>query len=112
MVAAIIGFAILHTLKRDDPEPELNISDEPSGATTPRPVATSTIAANQPEAAPAIPRAAARVIADIGLPVGTPAPEFVLPDLEGQRTRSHRFGPPARRCWWSSPVRFVNRVNC
>jgi thiol-disulfide isomerase/thioredoxin len=82
VVAAVIGFVILHALKQDEPEPEPAADVEPIDSITTSPGQTAD--ATRAEAAPAIYRAPAKVIADIGLAIGTPAPEFVLPDLDGR----------------------------
>jgi peroxiredoxin len=62
VVAAVIGFALLHALRRDEAAVE-----------------------TQPEAARATPDAPARVLTGMGLAVGTVAPGFVIPDLKGQQ---------------------------
>jgi peroxiredoxin len=72
--AALIGFAIFHALRRDEPR---SATDRVSG------LATSELA--QPEAAPIQRAAPARALTGVGLAVGTAAPGFVVPDLEGQQ---------------------------
>ena len=82
VVAAVLGFAILHALKQDEPESGPTVSDEPVVAAPRVPTPASAVLA--PEPAPATPGTPARIITGIGLAVGTPAPGFVLPDLEGR----------------------------
>jgi thiol-disulfide isomerase/thioredoxin len=69
---ALIGFAIFHALRRDEPDP-----------TTPPSLATSEVA--RPEAAPIQRAAPGRALTGVGLAVGTAAPGFVVPDLEGHQ---------------------------
>jgi peroxiredoxin len=81
VVAAVIGFAILHALRRDEPDSAATLIDEPVSVP---PRSRTAAVATQPEAARATRDAPASVLTGVGLAVGTAAPGFVIPDLEGQ----------------------------
>jgi len=84
VVAAVIGFAMLRALWPDEPDSNPPI-DEPEGPASrvqpPTPV-TATEHVQPGQSAPA------RILNDVGLAIGSPAPDFVLPDIEG---RPHDF---------------------
>jgi thiol-disulfide isomerase/thioredoxin/uncharacterized membrane protein YphA (DoxX/SURF4 family) len=85
VVAAVIGFAVLHALRRDQPDSAVESIDEP---VPPRPRSRTAAVVTRPEAAEAAPAtrdAPARVLTGLGLAVGTVAPGFVIPDLEGRQ---------------------------
>jgi peroxiredoxin len=80
VVAAIISFAILRALWPDEPTTESADSDD---APEPAPsVQTPTPATPAPAAV--TPAHAESALTGIGLAVGTSAPLFILPDLDGQ----------------------------
>jgi peroxiredoxin/uncharacterized membrane protein YphA (DoxX/SURF4 family) len=82
VVVAVIGFAILHTLRQDEPDSAATLIDEPVSA----PTRSRAAAVGTPqEPARARSGAPARVLTGVGLAIGTSAPGFVLPDLEGQQ---------------------------
>lgn len=81
VVAAVIGFAVLQVLKRDEPNSDPTVVDELEVPVSPSRAAATVI---EPEVAPVKGAAAARVLTGIGLAVGTPAPGFVVRDLTGQ----------------------------
>jgi peroxiredoxin len=88
VAAAVIGFAILRALWPDEAPSEPDVDEEPDTrelATPPRRVAAPATVALPAQAAESSYTPPARVIADIGFPIGTPAPGFELPDLEGRR---------------------------
>jgi peroxiredoxin len=84
VVAALIVFAMLSALKREEETDETASAPVDARPVPPRarPHATA-VAAAQPAPSPAD-AAPARVLTGMGLPVGTPAPPFVLFDSEGR----------------------------
>jgi peroxiredoxin len=83
VVAAVIGFAILHALRQDEPDSEPEVLDD--SASSPLHSRTAPAVATGLEATWTTRSAPARSATGIGLPVGTSAPGFTLPDLEGQQ---------------------------
>lgn len=83
VVAAVIGFTILRALWPDEPDSKAPIDDDEPESPAPRFGPPTTV--TRTEHAPLSHSAPARILSDIGLAVGSPAPEFVLPDIEGQK---------------------------
>ena len=85
VVAAVIGFVVLNAFRqeKDGDDSDLDFVEEVANPVRPRAVAGTTVAASADRAP--LDRAAERVQTGAGLPIGTEAPEFNLPDLTGQR---------------------------
>jgi peroxiredoxin len=81
VVAAALGFALLHAMRGEKRIRPASV-EEP-GSAVPE-VQTPTGQWSGAEAMPSRPAGPERLLTGLGLPIGTPAPGFVLPDLEGQ----------------------------
>jgi peroxiredoxin len=85
VVAAVIGFVVLNTFRQETPDDsEQELAEEPASAMRPRAEAIAAVGA-RPDLTPAEPTARRKVLTGNGLPIGTEAPEFDLPDLTGAR---------------------------
>ncbi len=83
VVAALIGFWILHAITRAEPESEPE-PERGGGLESRAPGTPAAAAGYEPEPDPVRSAAVAALTGD-GLAVGAPAPDFVLPDLEGRQ---------------------------
>ncbi|HVZ22297.1 MAG TPA: MauE/DoxX family redox-associated membrane protein [Vicinamibacterales bacterium] len=100
VVAAAIVFAALSALTRTSPADDAREDDEPEAdwepiaeAPTPRsrPAPAVTVAST-----PAASASASPARTGMGLPIGTPAPVFVLPDLDGRTYTLDELRAPAK----------------
>lgn len=84
VVAAVIGFVVLNAFRQEEDDSDLESLEEPAAPVAPAAVPGTAVAA-APDRAPSERATRQEVLTGTGLPIGTEAPEFNLPDLTGER---------------------------